>query len=423
MVAFNHDDSRILKLVWTITGGVGVPVLLALARRNTRAVTLDRRMVRNNVIAVVGLLVGSGLLSAGIFHRAWESVVPWPAAGPALPAVVGVEPGIDYNGTGMFAALTPNGRLWLGVLGSGDQEKPGLVAIQMGEGKTWTQAALGATRLYGLDSTGSLYEWDLRAGQGPGQAAELGSVPMRRVGAEGEWKAVSARATHAVGLKKDGTLWGWGRSHEGQLAAFSDEDREEPAQMSPHTDWTLVHTGWSRTRAANSNNEVWRWGTSRRHANLTKTEIGSVAPYPIAEGKDWVRLSGPWFGGMAETADGNAWIFEMKVTSDGVLEYESPVQLRYPLRGISHTGLGYVALTESGELMFLVPKGDFRNGLAHWLNGLDPVPLGNRTDWVGLTPYPLAFTADGVVWSWQEDREASWLRPSRRPYPLITLGD
>jgi hypothetical protein len=471
----DHFQPSPLPLFLLVSGLVVFPVLFWLARRNYCAGAIERRLVNENLGVIVGALLASAALTAGIYGRAWEVFQVEPAPGPAIAKAEGVRPKLCLLGeesrdpeiVHVLVALTPDGSLWacedpprrlapesrwLEVSAGMGETPSGLWAVKT-DGTLWVwtlplmarygipagmkadgaeapepKAGLEAKPPTATDNRYSLsvtsepsrYVWVAA----PSAAGILGRAP-HQFGSDTDWRSVSAGERHIVALKQDGSLWGWGDNNQGQWGDVGVKSSREPLRMGPEgSRWKSAAAGAAFTLAVAEDGALWRWGSIRHSTRKPKEQNQSAGALrrQLDAGTNWaeVNVSG-WFG-YARQSDGSLWIVDDLLTKDELRLIRCPgaASLMVGL-GMPSQGLQLTLLAEGG-LLRCFGDGQLRQG-SEGLMHAEFRPISSRADWVALhakSGKVHALTADGWLWQWS-GFPGSWIPCSQKPRQVVQL--
>lgn len=459
-----------LPLFLLVSALVIFPTLFWLARRNYCAGTIERWLVRQNVVALVVVLFASAGLTAGIYGRAWETLQFVPAPGPAIAKLDGVQARLCLLGEEsrdpailhVLVALTPDGSLWT-------CEAP---PRRLAPDSRWLEVSAGTgetpSGLWAVKTDGTLWVWTMplmaRYGIPAGSKADDGEAPKpepaaaardrdslsvtseplryvyvpapsvagilgqapRQFGSDTDWRSVSAGARHVVGLKRDGSLWGWGENSQVQFDGVGIRYRHQPVRMGPEgSRWKSAAAGLAFTLAVAEDGTLWRWGLSSYSSRKAKEQDQSAGAllHQVDARTNWteVNVSG-WFE-CARQLDGSLWIIHDLLTRDEFRLIRCPGEAALMVGlGMYSQGLQLALLGADGRLRNYF-GGDQLRQLSEGLMSAEFRPISSRTDWVALhgkSGTVHALTADGWLWKWS-GLPGPWIRCSQKPRPVAQL--
>ena len=296
-----------------------IVAILALDYGNFRRLASDLSLWRRNAICLAFTLAGTALVTASVYHRAWESAMPLePAHGPAR--LTKAEPPVlrgDSRRNG-FTTLLPNGTLRVDAFFH-DPERAFPAAIALGNqmvwmpdatrlvpGSNWVDAFAYHSWVVGIRSDGTLWGSEKPVISRP---PSVQAPNLVRFGSEANWLRIVKPQPESVWLlKKDGTLWTWqawgrGDMSEPQLS----ESLMTPKQIGNGTDWAKVSGTWSSIAALKTDGSLWRWRAIRRAGRLDLFSIFANAPSRPSKHNDWVAIASVFAGYVSVAADGSLW--------------------------------------------------------------------------------------------------------------------
>ncbi len=432
---FQTQQTRLRKISWNL-GGLAVTQALAVA------------------------------LTAAIYFRAWEWVLPSAPHGAPRPALLQTPPSFSSTANTYWwseqerlcSLLFPDGRLWIGRLSSRPESG------QFLPGDDWLDVALAVHTIIGLRRDGSLWCSEYSIDPRQISQATVGGAPpivMQRVGAEAHWKSLLAMGEFAILLRDDGSLWHWGPSDKGGAYVFFNPTSLDSWPGLPRFPLERLETSSKWTEFPNTlrpvvrDTEGYDWLIACKSyfsesGVLKDITLPFLAAYDRSE--DWSpslhagRLapplpSAPYEAKSAFLADGSA---EIAVRKDGTLWILRPEEKgtvaprRHDALEISAetnwrsaiADMWPIALKADHTLWEYRPSNnqDALDGLTTY-GGKPRQPIAWRqidphTDWVAIYPGRFALAADGSLWQWAIAEEqitdlpglsAITLIPSRRP--------
>src|SRR5690625_1129447 len=249
------------------------------------------------------------------------------------------------------------GRNSEGQLGLGDRETQ-LEPVQVGSDADWEAVAAGAYHTVGIRG-GALYAWGSNSAGQVGNGSFSAVLEPVEVGNGESWLAVAAGEFHSLAVRADGTLWAWGSNGERQLGLSSTSN--VPLQVGNDTDWKVVAAGAWHSLALKTDGSLWAWG--RNMEGQLGVGVGATGSTPARVGthSDWVAIAAGRnhsVGLRAEGAGQNLWAW---------------------------------GANANGQL-----------GDGSYAQRWRPVPVGSRTDWVGVAAgrnHTVGLTSDFLLFS------------------------
>jgi hypothetical protein len=232
---------------------------------------------------------------------------------------------------------------------------------------------------------------------------------------------------HVLALKSNGTLWGWGENNNSQLGMAAKRRITAPIQIGKGSDWVAAYAHDVMSLAVKADGSVWRWGRwtipvdyAWRSELLEQPERWEGAP---ASTPNWQGVSGMF--GLAVTADGTLWgtgpfpAFVQRLNSAkrivevARLGHDSD----WKLAANSGSWLQIAAIKRDGSLWRSAPARPADPSLTE--REIDFTRWGKHSDWINVTSSDtlsmLVLSADGSLWQWGEDDNATrLLAPSRK---------
>ena len=464
-------------LVFYIALPALVAALVALAYRNFRRGSEDRRLWRRNLLSLAGALLLIATVTTATYHRAWELITP---IEPRQGAKRLLEPTaarplqLHHYGGSALAALLPDGRLWVDrisyepgrlilAFGQDNGFRPGgrwgfrvgakwgsVSGNQIEPGSNWVVVVANLSQTVAIRADGTLWvsekprpgdAWDWR----PAIFEE--AAPLVRFGQETNWQSVvqwGYESFSVVLQKQDGTLWLWQHDHP----LPKDLERLGLRSFEPHRLGT--ESGWARILSAGDS--VYAWKADGRgwviHApgRKPRTEEVSLAPDVVIERSasldnlKWLSLTECWPLQAALREDGTLWAFTMQPPLDAKSGQSflarPPVQIG---KGTEWRAVGggfgtLAALKADGSLWRWPLRLSTEPGQEFDLATSVPVRLGTHNDWVGVGNAmggTVSLAADGGLWYWwnrgqahyAENPDQPMLAPSRRPSRIENILD
>jgi alpha-tubulin suppressor-like RCC1 family protein len=238
-----------------------------------------------------------------------------------------------------------------------------------------------------LKSAGTL--WRLSRNTAPSQ-----------IGSDTGWKKVVAGPSFFLALKQDGTIWGWGDNESEILAKRQVKDDRNrrfsnPVQVWPNSDWADVFEPvFGRAIAVKRDGSLWSWGNGGM--NVNRPDPNNPSFHQLVRmsitGTNWSSILDLNNLGLGIGADGRLMLWAVGGNPGFVQERAASRLFGSPIP---------------------------------WDGVVQPVQLGEKTDWMNLCLggiQVLALEADGSFWA--IDRSTIKARqPSKHHDWLAVSGD
>jgi hypothetical protein len=419
---------------WIIWTHVGVLLCAGtfLSYHSFSQLHLDRRWFTRNGLTLVLIVALASTLTAGIYFRAWELVMPMePEHGPARIAADG-QPKLATMWAGGYKlfVLLPDGRLWV----SGQEAvhrmpyQSSVIVPLPGaflDTSNWTDLVACGFQAIGRRADGTL--WSLRGAERSGKDWRLVEDQARQIGTETNWVSLAAGQMHLLAGKGDGTLWGWGNNKESQVCEQPIEVIESPTRIGQDSDWAGVFASGDTTVGVKRDGSAWRWGSVREFRG---DRLGGVRAATQVEPVRWeVDLSEvKKFVG--------TYSHDLLLYGDGRLEAVG--QLLYNLLGTpTHPHYTEQPIPVGGDLrwrdvteMWNQTMGVSQDGRlwkdAGYGHKQTLTLVSEHDDWLaaqGCVGHAIALAADGTLSFWATEDWGGALTPSRRPLASYNIFD
>jgi len=285
-------------------------------------------------------------------------------------------------------------------------------SIEFIGGSNWVMIATTGREIVGVKSDGSLWSAPffekvdqagnvipIRTGTPTQKGLKLRATGLKfdRLGAESNWASVAAGWQHCVALKREGTIWGWGNNSNRQLGDGPNAITNGLAQIGTESNWIAVFASSEHTFAVNSAGEIWKWGKFTTDVWGRETEPGPVKLNLKVAGVRSVASENNF--DLILDKDGNLWglgrIPPSLIGGRTIQIQKSPKKLSGENWSIIDLKWqGFAGLKNDGTL--------WNQPMSHFLEGrsLQPVQLGERTDWVAVSKdwdSVLAVGKDGTI--------------------------
>lgn len=384
-------------LVWWVGGAALLVTLIGLSYWNFKRLHQTAQLWRRNLAVLGAWLVFTLVATPLVYHRTWELVLPLePQHGPAR--IVGTGKTSISEMAGNLFIVLPDGRLWASRTHTpkwkhihGRRQvyfipKTGMFV----SGSNWvdvvsTFQSPSTIQVVGLQADGSL--WEVFRSSGAFHVEIPQSISSKRIGVDGDWRAVAAAFSHGLALKQDGTIWGWGDNKFGQLGEGPEQLTNGLVRIGQESDWTAIFASYVTSAAVKRDGSLWKWG------HLYQSAVGKTLKKPIHQPVP-VRWDLP--GTNLVALESRAY-FDIGVYADG---------------SVQGVGLLWRELLQKGE------KTNPRERIHAW--ECSPVRLGGAERWRGVwacEDIVVALKADGSLWKQLFNSNVN------EPSPLTGIGN
>ena len=463
--AFAEDPERTIGLVFwrgSLVLYVALPTLVTaflwLAVRNLRSVAESGVMWWRNTVALGLTLIGIGVATTVIYHRAWELLLPLePTPGPARLTAAN-SPRITSDLNGSLDILYADGRLRVDRI----TYVPGHQVLEFGKdtgiqtGSRWVNLCINPVVAGSnwVDSIATRYETIAIRSDGTLWVSEtprepwnfIGPPPRERasslvqMGTESDWQSLGPEhpysATSILLLKKDGTLWQWGTNSFPGKQRWPGLRTFAPARIGNDSDWSRMGIAghcylWKQDGSA--------WIVDpyfMSEPNLRMSRAAGIMRFRNLDQSRWRSLGGNWTWSTGVRDDGTLWTWNSVFSSSSGRQDAFSAQL-VPLgagsewTSVTSDYMTLTALKKDGSLWQWSPR-DPRTG------GWQPTTarqfrLGSRNDWVAIVDAmggTISLAADGSLWFWwprgverYQSSDQVLLAASRRPSRIGSIFD
>ncbi len=465
-----------------LLNSLAVPVLwlvmIRLSAINFKRERLSAHDWRHNLIWFAAALASVSVLTAALYGRIWEKVLPEAKVHSNVALSGPVRAAIEWN-NGCSLLLLPDGTL-LQSKRTFDQSGVDYALAEVVEdfhpvAGHWWQLSFN----WGIRADGTLWVWHQPADLSPALLRRYGlnlppvpdqaytnvdasasqpaatdnrkdsseQTPIRmtrtgvnagnqitmyppgavqtQIGADTNWTAVAAGSMHTLALKTDGTLWARGDNRWGQLGDGTSVSKNEFMRIGQDNDWTFIAVDRARETSYGIKRDgtLWEWGLSLEARAVTRAKGGLFSPpRRIENGRDWDRVI-PLFGYvLGLKKDGTVWAWGQFPLAQMGIPGEAPIQLS----GSDHWK------TVSGNWGEVVAVRD--DGTLWMWDQATPNPylfvprqISSRTNWVAVST-EVALSADGGLWVWGNSIGRNsflneFIPPSKRPHLVRVVSD
>lgn len=428
------------------------PVFLtaALAGANFEHSQATPRLWRSNACIWLGGLAATLGLTTLIYHRVWESTLPFePAAKPAVLTSAKLPTLATSPFGGAVFALLPDGRIWAHVprdpafhtpdddpeFSPSQRKSSHSIPGEFLAGTNWVAMGMMYCELVAVRADGSLWEitwWERQDPDGSIRPAGItnfggknrrmrqGEFRITRMGEASDWATVAAGRAHFLALKRDGSLWGWGRNENMQLGPDVMGATNLPVKLSAEQDWTQIYAGGSFSYAVNQVGSIVRWG--KYNLSSGSKTIPQNGPLQLDYRGPGVRqLAATENGGLILDTTGELW--GVGLTSARWAAYADLRDYKHVARlgpgkwqSISSCWDGAAGIHADGTLW---AQFSTDRVTANELRTTGMEQAGGRTDWVAAARgwrSVVALAKDGTVCRFGEEprSEIELLAPTRR---------
>lgn len=405
---------------------IGVPVLAltlaGLAYWNFKRVLVGWPVWQRNLVTVFSALTGIMVVTAAVYHRAWELCLRLePAHGSERLSRTETST-IEIEGDRITAKLS-DGRLWQSIWHYNVTldviSHPTLANPQVLRGSNWMRFAILPNESVAIQTDGSLWLLEMprttiawtnnRLVTGRPEPARF-----TRIGSETNWQQVIRAAWSPSFLlsKTDGSLWSWGTNRFDSRQKWPGLTAFEISRLGNGRDWmTMAYVGNS-IYLWKTNGQTWMADpNSRRPKTEAAIELApglTIERYPGLDHTRWRSLanSGPYQIQVGVRDDGTLWVW-------GAMQRLLPDPIANRLRIGSETNWAAVTCVHetAGDLKVIALKTD--GSLWRWDLSLQrrtdpvaakPVRFSSHNDWVAITgdwTGLVGLAADGSLWNWQ----------------------
>ena len=143
-------------------------------------------------------------------------------------------------------------------------------------------------------SEGGLWTWGSNSYGQLGDSTLINrSSPVQTISRGTNWKQVSCTETRVTGIRTDGTLWNWGWNLFGGLGDSTTTDKSSPVQtITGGNTWKQAATGSYFTAAIKTDGTLWTWGNNASGQLGDSTTTDNSAPVQtISRGTTWKQVS------------------------------------------------------------------------------------------------------------------------------------
>lgn len=444
-----------------VVGGVG----LWLAYMNYRSFQRGLALWNRNLGALLAALVLSAGSATGLYHRAWERLLPMEEKHGPARLDGAARPELQRQ-MGSLEVTLANGKVWRGNFGYFIASRIQVLTSD------WTIAELsgGSRFLNGADwasvadcvhdtvairKDGTLWisrkplpvvasrvfnqNLDHQApqtGQTPGSVAPA----FEKYGEASDWKSVVATRNFALLLKQNGTLWTWsGReiawTNWPGLAALPLK------QVGSDSDWAEMRKVSSRCfYLRKKDGRVWSNVSGVSTTDFVVSLEGAAQRAPFLDGRDWLGLAMVDFPSQDPTRQAlpAAGVFNryvVGVRDDGTFRLMAGV-VAGPRPDVVNRdvqlnpGTNWIGLeaVESGEVALLKSDGSlWRWNLPQEDRSDHPgfTRVGAQSDWLAMASDGgalFALSADGSIWAWRQNPPWNWSPGGLYVAPLIEVS-
>jgi hypothetical protein len=427
---------------------IGLPVVgcvgLWLAYTNYRNLQRGLALWNRNVGWLLAAFVVSVASASGLYHRAWERLLPLEQKhGPARLAAF-PRPELERE-MGSLAVALPDGQVWQGNFGYSVSSPLQMAAAnwklvelsggsRLFKGTNWASVADCLFDTVGVQKDGTLWisrkTLPLEFNRIFGHSATVpisqkersaGAVPsFERYGRASDWKSVVADRRFALLLKQDGTLWAWSTNgiestNWPGLAALSLK------QVGTDSDWAEIRNVSLRyIYLRKKDGRVWvnAYGVSGADSILTLDQ--PFVRSAFLDGHDWLGLAlveypSQDFG--MRGAPGARGVFNryiVGIRDDGRFRLVAAIADGGPAGVVArdvqlNSETNWIGLEAFGEAVLLRSDGSL------WRWNVPPNEMADhpgltrmsaQSDWRAIASDEtdlLGLSADGSIWAWRKD--------------------
>ena len=404
--------------------------LWRLALANFQTVKVTAKTVVNNLLALTATLLLGGVITSALYHRVWEKLTPVePSHGPAQLSLSHAPEMRCFLG-GSLTVRMPGGKI-LNTSLTGNGGEFDLISyclnhfsVTMSPGQwvnrsNWLSVSLAGKGLVGIKADGTLWLSEDPVDRKRRFANYDSAIPFVQFGHETNWtSAACLRLTTALLVKNDGTLWLWGAEpFNYQKKSWPGLQAFTPRRLGTESNWAGISQTFDTSsdfilqKTDGSTWGSWIWPTNGLHLLEVETNF-------------WVRNL-ETFRGVARIGYG----FKIGIRDDGTFRILSRQRYHSGKNSYSEwenldlpigTGTNWLALGGSWNGLVLlkndgtlwewhVPFYCYWNQemseteAAQELQKVQPVRLGNHSDWVAITSFGqnlVSLAADGSLWYW-----------------------
>ena len=336
---------------------------------------------RRNLLGFAGAFVFIALMSAALYHRAWEVFEPAePAHGPAKLSLAN-PPIVRIDLYGSLIVRQPDGRVWLDYLNYRydsdtnrmkwlwqrlvDPLPKSAGAPRFIAGSNWVSATIQRVDFYKFN------EQDQKT------------------------EKYVATSRDIVGIRTDGTLWFSVTSQNGSWMG-------EMERFGNATNWVQLGPAHFDVLLLKNDGTLWRWGTNHFDWNNRQTNWHSLRiyqPNQIGTNSDWKEIGGTWWYHFARKTDGCVWTVKVedKSRNDELQRDTNMDQVSFPT----------LSLAGNGDMAYVRPDGTLWMKWTYEQNGTSVssgfVQVGMETNWTAVAlnwQRMIALKSDGSLWQW-----------------------
>ncbi len=330
---------------------------LILSVYNARFSSGGGRRIRLNLIGLGGTVLLSIVLTAVIYLRSWQWLIPVPVEVPisetsdprfTFQKILQLVTILDPEGN--MKALVPKAKRFDQSTGEAVQVDYTLTPLNWDKSEypdlRWAVVGEGWWHAPAIAADGTLWEFEKHPKlKQTNQGAIL--VPSRlpivkQMSSETEWIQVSGGNGFALALHRDGTLWGWGSNRYGQLGVlFENETKstDELIQLGSDNDWVSIGvSNFARCYGVKQDGSLWVWGHYHNADAVDSSEgkKGVVNPVPIKVDtiENCSKIIGSSHVSIIEKKDNSVWL----------ISYFNSIPKHEPIRLELESGIKSVTL-------------------------------------------------------------------------------
>lgn len=313
------------------------------------------------------------------------------------------------TGSNYTLGLKPDGSLWgwgenlYGKLGLGYASDEHLYPKNVSLTTNWLQISAGARSSAAIKTDGTLWTW------GSPMYGVLGTGSFEthsptRVGTDTDWIEISMGISHVAAIKSDGSLWSWGSMWIGSDTGWV--SYTTPHQVGTDTDWLHVVAGSNVTLAQKTNGRLYAWGENNYGQLGIGNTVAQTSPQPLANANtDWVDFDLGIDHGMALRANGEIWVWGIRILSVG--QIETPVKLGTDSDWVEIASAYYANFGIKSNATLWSWGENFARELGRGEISanydFNPGQVGVGTTWSKVfsgAGHVMALTTDNVLWGW-----------------------
>ena len=384
---------------------IGLPVisltLLVLASRNFGHSATGWQLWLRNLLTLTASMALVVVITAGIYHRAWEKLTPFePAHGAARLALT--NPASLSERQNEISVRLPDGKIWMAQFIPGSFSP---IPVAIAPGKLVLSSFSSSLVAFALG--------DIAIPVGAGSYI-----------AGSNWVMVKRFQLGLVGIKTDGTLWvsekPWrANGFQAGERKKNDEEMRRLVQFGNETNWSSLQPFNLFVLLVKNDGTLWRWGPTKFDFRQKPWPgLPSFTPYRLGMKSNFAGFIKSGYQTFLRERDGKMWLldFDTLDTNGTILKLDG-LTLRAVTGLSNHKSLSCAAILFGGGWQVGIrDDGTFHTWAEdHYdyisrrmeLSAID-LPIGQGTNWLavaGSNQTLVTLKNDGSLWLWDFTRD------------------